>query len=529
MTQSESLAIMKTGASVFLTGEPGAGKTHTVNEYVSYLRYTGIDVAITASTGIAATHIGGMTIHSWSGIGIKTVMDKRELDALAKNKQVGARVRKAKVLIIDEISMLSALTLSLVDAVCRRMKKNPLPFGGMQVILVGDFFQLPPITKNEQGFGAQSASPSENVGRFSCDASAWKQLKPNICYLTEQHRQDDRDYLGVLSAIRKNMVCSNHLATLQKRKIEQSGAPSGVPKLYTHNIDVDTVNSEILSKLPSKERTFSMSSDGYERIVSALQKTCLSPEQLRLKVGAAVMFTKNNQKEGFVNGTLGTVEEFDAHTGYPRVRTRGGRIIDTEPMDWIVEENGETRAKITQIPLRLAWALTVHKSQGLSLDAAVMDLKGVFEFGQGYVALSRVRRLDGLYLLGWNERAFRVHPDVLAQDSDFRAQSERAVQDLARKNSADLENLTNRFVLMCGGRAGSVQEMKKNPTEKIDGFAKIREKHTNAYRAWDEEQDAELKELFLGGVAIKDLAKEFSRTPGSIRSRLVKNNLIERT
>lgn len=528
MTQSESLAIMKTGASVFLTGEPGAGKTHTVNEYVSYLNARGIDVAITASTGIAATHIGGMTIHSWSGIGVKMTLDNHDLDAVAKNKQISSRVRKAHVLIIDEISMLSALTLSLVDAVCRKIKKNPLPFGGIQVVFVGDFFQLPPIVRNDMVQSAQPTLLSENGGRFACDASAWKSMKPKICYLTEQHRQDDREYLDVLSAIRKNVFLGNHLNALHKRKIEQSAAPSGVPKLYTHNIDVDTVNSTILKELSGQERRYSMSSQGHERIVTPLRKSCLSPEELHLKVGAAVMFTKNNQKEGFVNGTLGTVEGFDSHTGYPRVRIRGGRLIDTEPMDWMVEENGEVRAKITQIPLRLAWALTVHKSQGLSLDAAVMDLKGVFEFGQGYVALSRVRRLDGLYLLGWNERAFRVHPDVLAQDADFRTQSEQAILELSRKNRSDLEQEYNRFVFMCGGRTDSgVGDT--TAKAKVDGYAKVREKHANAYRAWDDEQDAELKEFFLGGMSIKELAKEFSRTPGSIRSRLVKNNLIERT
>src|SRR3989338_10848077 len=146
MTQNQALSILKTGANVFLTGEPGSGKTHTVNEYVAYLRQHNIEPAITASTGIAATHISGITIHSWSGIGIKRKLDKYDLDKISSSSYVGKRVRRAKVLIIDEVSMLSAETLSMIDAVCREVKQNPEPFGGLQMILVCDFFQLPPIT-----------------------------------------------------------------------------------------------------------------------------------------------------------------------------------------------------------------------------------------------------------------------------------------------------------------------------------------------------------------------------------------------
>src|SRR5664279_5022495 len=147
MTQSEAINILKTGANVFLTGEPGAGKTHTINSLVEYLRACEIEHAITASTGIAATHIGGMTIHSWSGIGIKETLNKYDLDKIASSEYINRRVRKTKVLIIDEISMLRAETLSMVDAVCREIMQRSEPFGGIQVVLVGDFFQLPPIDK----------------------------------------------------------------------------------------------------------------------------------------------------------------------------------------------------------------------------------------------------------------------------------------------------------------------------------------------------------------------------------------------
>ncbi|MDO8518162.1 MAG: AAA family ATPase, partial [bacterium] len=151
MTQSEALTILKTGANVFLTGEPGAGKSHTVNEFTRGLRERGIEPAITASTGIAATHIGGMTIHSWSGIGIKRFLSQYDLDRIASTEHVVKRIRRTKILIIDEVSMLSPDTLGMVDAVCREVLQSSNAFGGLQVVLVGDFFQLPPIPTRESG------------------------------------------------------------------------------------------------------------------------------------------------------------------------------------------------------------------------------------------------------------------------------------------------------------------------------------------------------------------------------------------
>ena len=168
MLQATALKILQTGLNVFLTGEPGSGKTHTINTYVEWLRMCGIEPAITASTGIAATHIHGMTIHSWSGIGIKRTLSVYDLDSIAGNKRVIEHVRHTQVLIIDEISMLSADTLTMVDQVCREVRKNDLPFGGMQVVLVGDFFQLPPVARSwENDENRLAFGEDENVSPFA--------------------------------------------------------------------------------------------------------------------------------------------------------------------------------------------------------------------------------------------------------------------------------------------------------------------------------------------------------------------------
>ena len=502
MTQSQALSILKTGANVFLTGEPGSGKTHTVNEYVAYLRARGVETAITASTGIAATHIGGMTINSWSGIGIKTRLEKYDLNKITFNERVAKRVQRAKVLIIDEMSMLSPSTLSMVDAVCREIKQCPEAFGGIQVVLVGDFFQLPPIVKTES---------EESLARFAYESPEWGSTNLTICYLTEQHRQDDEDFLALLSAIRHNAFDSDHLRRIETRKINPNIAPNAAPKLFSHNIDVDRVNNKTLAELSGKSKEFIMFSHGPAAAVATLKKSCLSPEILHLKIGAAVMFTKNNPKEGFVNGTLGVVEALDESNDYPIIKTRSGRRIRVEPMEWAVEENGRVRARIKQLPLRLAWAITVHKSQGMSLDEAVMDLSDVFEFGQGYVALSRVRRFLGLHLLGWNERAFQVHPEVLTKDVEFRAASFEAEARFSGIATDELKKMQDNFIAKCGGSGTS--------------FGKIREKHPNAYQPWDNEQDEKLRNLFLKGSPIVGLAQIFNRTKGAIASRLAKLGL----
>src|SRR3989338_1385465 len=233
-------------------------------------------------------------------------------------------------------------------------------------------------------------------------------------------------YCLPLDQIRSTMNIWN---TLKKEKAKM---PKKVPKLYSHNVDVDRVNHEELIKLQTEKKQFSMEGEGRPALVAALKKGCLSPEDLLLSVGASIMFTKNNPKEGYVNGTLGEVLRFEQSSGLPVVKTKENRYITVSPMEWSIEENGKVRASIRQLPLRLAWAITVHKSQGMSMDEAIMDLSQVFEYGQGYVALSRVRRLSGLYILGWNRRAFEVHPRILEEDVRFKNASEETADAFSR-------------------------------------------------------------------------------------------------
>lgn len=520
MTQAEALNILKSGANVFLTGEPGSGKTHTINEFVTYLRAHGINPAVTASTGIAATHINGMTIHAWSGIGVKDELDKYDVDRIATNQYVNKRVRATTTLIIDEISMLSPDTLMAVDQVCREVKQDQRPFGGLQVVLVGDFFQLPPVTKST---GLRQATLfTAEPARFAYQSSVWAALNSLACYLTEQHRTEDAEFVRILAAIRQNTLSLAQQQLLQTRM----GNPVDVevPQLYTHNVDVDRVNDERLDKLAQPLKTFTASAQGPAPLVAALTRGCLSPEKLRLKLGAAVMFTKNNTKEGYVNGTLGSITGFTRAQGLPIVLTRQGKTIITEAMDWHIEENGQVRARIRQIPLRLAWAITVHKSQGMSLDAAVVDLAQVFAYGQGYVALSRVRRLSGLTISGWHERAGEVDPEVLQADAGVRVASAEAQEFFGHADPAELMVMQENFIRACGGKIAV--KVVVDRVAIVTGFTQLREKYPNAYRRWGRSEDESLKTLFTAGIKRSDLARRLGRKSGAITSRLIKLGLI---
>jgi len=471
MTQQEALTLLKMGKNVFLTGPAGSGKTYVLNSYIHYLEERGVEVAITASTGIAATHIGGMTIHAWSGIGIKDFLSARDLDYLEQQQYLWKRFDKVKVLIIDEISMLKNTTLDMVDQVCKTFKRNPKPFGGLQVIFSGDFFQLPPVEKYKPQTQMEQVAlytdssddimyevEDEIKTPFAFSSQSWKKADLHICYLSEQHRQDDITLLSILNEIRSGEV-SEDTRELLLNKVTQKDIPD-IPKLYSHNIDVDRYNLEQLEKIDGEEQIYEMTSRGKASGVDALKRGCLSPEELWIKVGALVMFVKNNPVAGYVNGTIGEVVGFDTD-GFPIVRTKEGKEYVAVPQPWAIEDQGKLVAEIFQVPLRLAWAVTIHKSQGMTLDSALIDLSQAFVPGQGYVALSRVRTLDGLFLKGINQQALQVHPGVLTFNDKLREHSDIMRSRLVKTDEKRITDCIDEFLKSVGGDILFVPKVKK--------------------------------------------------------------------
>jgi ATP-dependent exoDNAse (exonuclease V) alpha subunit len=455
MQQDKALAILKSGRNVFLSGSAGTGKTYVLNQYIEYLRERKIPVAVTASTGIAATHMNGMTIHSWAGIGIKEKLTSGNLLSMKNKKYLKTHLEKVKVLIIDEISMLHKNQLNLVDQVLKYFKDSSEAFGGIQVVLSGDFFQLPPI-------GKAGESSRE---KFSFMSEAWLNADLAICYLTEQFRQEDNGLVTILNEIRSGVISKNSIEQLLEAKHHKLGSEEDVTKLYTHNLDVDRINLEHLVNLEGQVEVFRAKSKGNKKLVETLKNSVLASEDLQLKVGAKVMFVKNNSEKGFVNGTLGHVLEFNDE-GCPIVEMNNGKIISVEEESWTVQDdNAKVLASYSQFPLRLAWAITVHKCQGMTLEEAEIDLSKTFEKGQGYVALSRLKKLEKLRLLGLNEKALEV--DTLSLRADKRFQELSAEHDAALLES-DLEMKAIQFIQACGGltHAKEISKHKRKLKEK---------------------------------------------------------------
>jgi len=425
MTQEQALDILKLGHNAFLTGPAGSGKTYLLNKYIEYLEENGAKVGITASTGIAATHMNGLTIHSWSGMGIKEILSDKDLRDMAKKHRLKKRFKDTSVLIIDEISMLHNFQLDMVNRICQHFRHTPEPFGGIQVILCGDFFQLPPISK---GGGDK---------QFVFGSDIWSNMDLKICYLQEQHRQADSRLIKILNGVRANAIDDEIMGHLQSRRQVATDQKQST-KLYTHNIDVDKINQRELDKLPGDIKCYTMRGGGQKKMEETLRKNCLAPEKLCLKKGATVMFVKNNFEEGYVNGTLGKIVDFDVDS-FPIVEIVSGEQIVAQPTTWIIAEDDKILAEIKQIPLRLAWAITVHKSQGMSLDSVEMDLSKSFERGMGYVALSRARSLDGIKLLGFNAMALMVNEDILGKDEELKEMSQNAIGDLEIFNNSEIK------------------------------------------------------------------------------------------
>ena len=384
------LTLADTGKNIFLTGQAGTGKSTLLRQW---LAGNGRDADVTAPTGIAALNIGGMTIHRWSGIGLGP-QPGEDLDAFADHldqtgsrsvREAKVRIRQCRTLVIDEVSMLPGRLLAFLDVWLRRCRGRITPFGGIQVIATGDFLQLPPVRRD--------MSQSHD---WAFASEFWERAEFTTVRLTKVWRQDEPELLAALNDVRRGKLTRASSATLAK--CVKMFPPATMTRLCTHNRDVDKVNRAMLDDLPGPEHTYmaEFTPPGDDHVKEFFAKASVTPQELHLRKGARVMFTTNDAQGRYVNGTTGYVRRLGPFC--VDVETDDGQLVGADQFEWHQNPRDRRGATMRQLPLRLAYAMTIHKAQGTTLAGAYIDIRAALEPGQAYVALSRVKTLAGLWL-----------------------------------------------------------------------------------------------------------------------------------
>lgn len=398
--QIRVLEAVRSRKNIFFTGSAGTGKSFLLKRIIGALppQYT----FATASTGVAACHIGGTTLHAFAGIGSGRAALPQCVE-LASRPVIAQQWKKCRHLIIDEVSMVDGQMFDKLEMVARVIRHNDEPFGGIQLILCGDFLQLPPVTKKGE----------KRI--FAFQSKSWQKCMHTNLELTEVRRQSDKKFIDILQDIRLGRCCSevaDVLVETGRHHIDSDGIQA--TRLCTHKEDVDQINTIHLQKLQAASRVF-QASDSDSGLSSTFDNQFPVRSKLELKEGAQVMLTKNlDVSRGLVNGARGVVVGFETgQHGHPKVKFLCGEEIALQPERWVLKAPGGALLSRRQLPLKLAWAISIHKSQGMSLDCVELSLSKVFESGQAYVALSRARSLQGLRVLDFTKNCVRADPDVL--------------------------------------------------------------------------------------------------------------------
>jgi len=404
--QRETVDLAAAGKSVFVTGGAGTGKSVVLREIIRRLPQA--TTFVTASTGVAACIVQGTTLHQFSGLGSSEPAEAEQQSRRISRSAAGERWRRCKALVIDEVSMVCGNTLDALDRVARAVRGRSEPFGGIQVIACGDFFQLPPVSR-------------DGTAPLAFESRVWKRLFKHTVQLQQVFRQSNESFIRLLEEIRWGRCSAATAAQLRSLRVDpakEAARVVGEPvatRLMTHRSDVDRINALELERLPGPERVFEARDSGDEAAQRQLRGGCTAATVLTLKEGAEVMLLKSlSQQRGLVNGARGTVVGFAGSQGLPVVRFPNGEQLTVQRETWTVPSASGRVATRNQVPLALAWAISVHKAQGVSLDRVDVSLAKVFEAGQAYVAFSRATSLEGLRVLDFSAAAVRANPKVLA-------------------------------------------------------------------------------------------------------------------
>lgn len=394
--QAHALELLRSGENVFLTGGAGSGKSYLIRHFMQELEPK--QTPILASTGAAAVLLGGRTFHSFFGLGIMDGGVDATYERGLKDHRLMNRLKNVEGVIIDEISMIPGAALMVAEALTQKARDSKLPWGGMRVISVGDFAQLPPVTRT----GDRD---------WAFRSEVWGRSGFQVCQLSHNQRVQDNEFLDVLADVRYGKVTPRVFDFLSSKVRPHDEEDSGT-RLFGRRDMSENFNQKKLAEIDEDEVTIDAIYLGAEKHIETLIKVAPVPQKLTLKVGCKVIFLQNDAQKRWINGTRGTVTKIEADK--ITVKKEHGREVSVDKSSFTMQDaDGNITATAIQFPLALAYATTIHKSQGATLDELWCDLRSLWEPGQAYVALSRLRGADGLKLVGWNPRSIIVDPKVL--------------------------------------------------------------------------------------------------------------------
>ena len=392
--QAKAIELLESGKNLFITGEAGSGKSYVIRHF---MRDQDPKLfPILASTGAAAVLVGGRTFHSFMGLGIIEGGFQKTLERALSDKRLRKRLKDAKGFILDEVSMISGPTLALAEKICREIRANELPWGGLRVIAVGDFSQLPPV------------QPGSTKRSWAFLDPVWQFTDFETVVLRQNMRTNDTEFLSILNDVRRGKVNDRVTTFLNQRKMisEFTGT-----RLFPLRKQTDSFNHLELEKIEGEEFVFPTIYSGVEKSVEQLKKHSPLSDELRLKNNALVMLRQNDPKMRYVNGSTGYVRNIKKSNIL--IELLNGRLVDIEPVSFsLLNAEGISVASAMNFPLSLAYAATIHKAQGMTLDRLVVNLNALWEPGQAYVALSRVMDPSQLRVEGWQAQSIKADPLV---------------------------------------------------------------------------------------------------------------------
>lgn len=416
--QKHVLTAVKNGDNVFMTGPGGTGKSYLIKNICEMFPYKKVQVC--ALTGCAAELLGSKatTVHRWSGIGVGRGDKSMVVNRVMKKKNIKRNWRKTDVLIVDEVSMMSVKCFELLNLVGQAIRKNERPFGGIQLVFSGDFFQLPPVGEDSD----------KDTSKYCFESKLWNSVFQETVQLKKMYRQTDPLFSKIMKQVRKGGISKSTFEILKTRILNKAnnkslayGKKLNPPQIFPKKDSVKSVNAMEMKKLTGESKIYThkitcpanlsyIPETVIDYEISTLEKDMNGELTLELKIGSRVMCVANLCDKGLVNGSQGVVVDFE--DDYPVVEFKNGSVHTIGLHSW-ASDNIEG-VSIEQVPLILSWAITIHKAQGITLDSAIIDAgQNIFEDGQTYVALSRVKTLEGLFLGDFDHTKITADPKVV--------------------------------------------------------------------------------------------------------------------